>query len=126
MKLVFVPGAACGRASWLCQTQDFAGSESVLRESLPRPGQRVGAAFVLAAEPVVIAAADLVPVFLQGRALDFELAVDIGLDAEATLQEPEKRPGAGLLRRGRFRRRRRLRFFGITVLRVISNGILPL
>ncbi len=35
MKLVFVPGAACGRASWLCQTQDFAGSESVLLPGHP-------------------------------------------------------------------------------------------
>ena len=29
MKLVFIPGASCGRTTWLCQTQYFAGSEAV-------------------------------------------------------------------------------------------------
>lgn len=32
MKLLFIPGAACGRKAWLCQTQYFTGSEAV---SLP-------------------------------------------------------------------------------------------
>jgi len=35
MKLVLVPGAACGRASWLCQTQDFSGAEAVLLPGHP-------------------------------------------------------------------------------------------
>jgi pimeloyl-ACP methyl ester carboxylesterase len=29
MKLLFIPGAACGRKTWLCQTQHFTGSEAV-------------------------------------------------------------------------------------------------
>jgi pimeloyl-ACP methyl ester carboxylesterase len=29
MKLVFVPGAACGRKVWLCQSREFLGSEAV-------------------------------------------------------------------------------------------------
>jgi len=29
MKLLFIPGAACGRKAWLCQTRHFAGSEAV-------------------------------------------------------------------------------------------------
>jgi pimeloyl-ACP methyl ester carboxylesterase len=29
MKLIFIPGAACGPKAWLCQTRYFAGSEAV-------------------------------------------------------------------------------------------------
>ncbi len=29
MKMVFIPGAACGRTTWLCQAPHFAGSEAV-------------------------------------------------------------------------------------------------